>query len=111
VESSRYFGLFLTQFLFSRPFCQKEARRALACCKPIILLRETDQRNGAPDAVPESLVVCPCAVRRAGHTSPLPAAAQSHISVSLSEAPEAPIRFGAAMCWTMAGQCALRRLA
>jgi len=58
VESSRYFGLFLTQFLFSRPFCQKEARRALACCKPIILLRETDLRHGALRALERVAVLC-----------------------------------------------------
>ncbi|GIL49750.1 hypothetical protein Vafri_6047 [Volvox africanus] len=47
VAGSRYYLLFLTQGVLTRPFVQLEAREALALGKPVILVHETDPRFGA----------------------------------------------------------------
>ncbi|EFJ43194.1 hypothetical protein VOLCADRAFT_96659 [Volvox carteri f. nagariensis] len=47
VAGSKYYLVFLTKGVFTRPFVQLEAREALALGKPVILVHETDQRFGA----------------------------------------------------------------
>ncbi|KAG2484029.1 hypothetical protein HYH03_017119 [Edaphochlamys debaryana] len=47
VAGSKYYLLFLTQGVLTRPFVQLEAREALALQKPVILVHETDPRFGA----------------------------------------------------------------
>ena len=48
VDTAAYFVLFLSQCIFSRWFCKKEIRRALAAQKRLILVQESDTRHGAP---------------------------------------------------------------
>ena len=45
IARSRYFLLYLTRGVFTRPFVQKEVRRALQLGKPIILLWEKEERG------------------------------------------------------------------
>lgn len=51
VEHSQFFVLFLSQSVFARFYCKKEIRLALKLGKRLVLVRETDTRHGAPQAL------------------------------------------------------------
>mmetsp|Transcript_900 Transcript_900/g.3340 ORF Transcript_900/g.3340 Transcript_900/m.3340 type:complete len:386 (+) Transcript_900:368-1525(+) len=59
VKETMCFVLFLTKEALTRTFVQMEVREAVRLGKPILLLRETDERHGAPEKFEDFIKDCP----------------------------------------------------